>query len=128
MRGCILACEEMRYADAAALAGKWSERYPLQLNLATFAIEQSLREGSDPAALLARTVTLLEHYPDSDHLMYLAGRLNALLGNTDTALDWYRRCAAITRNGLIMMELPAEAFPVPEEPEEESAEIPETEE
>ena len=87
-----------------------------------------MREGGDPAALLARTAALLEHYPDSDNLLYLAGRLNALLCDDDTAMDWYRRCAAITRNGLIMMELPAEAFPVPEEPEEESAEIPETEE
>ena len=128
VRACILACEEQRYTDAAALADKWSERYPLQLNLATFAIEQSLREGGDPAALLARTTALLEHYPDSDNLLYLAGRLNTLLGDVDVAMDWYRRCAAITRNGLIMMELPAEAFPVPEEPQEESTEIPETEE
>ena len=128
IRACTLACEEQRYADAAMLADKWLSCYPLQLNLATFKIEQALREGVDPADLLARTNALLEHYPDSDHLMYLAGRLNTLLGNEETAMEWYTRCAAITRNGLIMMELPAEAFPVPEEPQEESAEIPETEE
>ncbi|MBQ7088183.1 MAG: LicD family protein [Clostridia bacterium] len=125
IRACALACEEQRYADATALADTWLSRYPLQRNLATFKIEQDLREGADPAALLARTDALLARYPDSDELMYLMGRLHALLGDDDTALDWYTRCAAVTRNGLIMMELPVEATQSPEAPEEE---IPDEEE
>lgn len=125
IRGCVLACEEQRYADADALADRWLARYPLQLNLATFKIEQALREGAAPATLTERTAALLERYPDSDNLLYLMGRLHALMGDDTAAMEWYTRCAAVTRNGLIMMELPAEAFPVPEEVEDE---LPETEE
>lgn len=126
IRAYALACEEQRYADAAQLAERWLTRYPLQLNLATFAIEQGLREGADPSTLLERATALLEHYPENDNLMFLMGRLHTLLGDADAALAWYTRCAAITRNGLILMELPAEAFPVPEEPEPKTPEVPET--
>ncbi len=128
IRGCALACEEQRYDDAAALADRWIDRYPLQLNLATFKLEQALREGADPATLLERTAALLERYPDNDNLLYLMGRLHARMGGAEEALAWYTRCAAVTRNGLILMELPAEAFPAPVEPEEEIPEIPETDE
>lgn len=128
VRGCILACEEERYADADTLADRWIERYPLQINLATFKIEQGLREGADPAALLTRTEALLARYPESDTLMYLMGRLHTALGHTAEGMEWYTRCAAVTRNGLILMELPAEAFPTPEEPEVEIAEISEIDE
>ena len=123
IRACTLACEEQRYADAALLADRWLPSYPLQLNLATFKLEQSLREGAAPTALLERTAALLERYPDSDNLLFLMGRLHALQGDDAAAMEWYTRCAAITRNGLIMMELPAEAFPVPEEPEPDIPEI-----
>ena len=126
IRAYALACEEQRYDDAAQLAERWLTRYPLQLNLATFKIEQGLREGADPADLLQRAADLLARYPENDNLLFLTGRLHALLGNADTAMEWYTRCAAITRNGLIMMELPAEAFPAPEEPEPEIPEVPET--
>ena len=126
IRAYALACEEQRYDDAAQLAERWLTRYPLQLNLATFKIEQGLREGADPADLLQRAADLLARYPENDNLLFLTGRLHALLGNADTAMEWYTRCAAITRNGLIMMELPAEAFPAPEEPEPEMPEVPET--
>lgn len=128
LRACALACEERRYADAAALADQWLPRYPLQRNLATFKIEQTLREGGDPAALLPRAAALLAHYPDSDDLLFLMGRLHALTGDEAAALEWYTRCAAVTRNGLILMELPAEAFLAPVEPEAEEPEIPDTEE
>ena len=110
IRGCILACEEQRYADAALLADRWIERYPLQINLATFKIEQALREGADAAALLPRAEALQARYPESDTLMYLMGRLHTALGHTAEGMEWYTRCAAVTRNGLIMMELPAEAM------------------
>ena len=126
IRAYALACEEQRYDDAAQLAERWLTRYPLQLNLATFKIEQGLRDGADPADLLQRAADLLARYPENDKLLFLTGRLHALLGNADTALAWYTRCAAITRNGLIMMELPAEAFPAPEEPEPEMPEVSET--
>lgn len=110
IRGCILACEEQRYADAALLADRWIERYPLQINLATFKLEQALREGADAATLLPQAEALLARYPESDTLMYLMGRLHTALGNTAEGMAWYTRCAAVTRNGLIMMELPAEAM------------------
>ena len=42
--------------------------------------------------------------------MFLLGRLHTALGHTAEGLEWYTRCAAATRNGLIMMELPAEAM------------------
>ena len=73
--------------------------------------------------MLARTDALLTRYPESDNLMYLMGRLHTLLGNADAALEWYSRCAAITRNGLIMMELPAEAMKAPEPPEEDILDV-----
>ena len=110
IRGCILACEEQRYADAATLADRWAQAYPLQLNLATFRIEQGLRDGKDAATLLADATTLLERYPQDDKLMFLLGRLHTALGHTAEGMEWYTRCAAVTRNGLIMMELPAEAM------------------
>lgn len=110
------------------MADRWISRYPLQLNLAIFKIEQGLREGADPAALLPRTEALLTRYPESDTLMYLMGRLHTALGHTADGMAWYTRCAAVTRNGLILMELPAEAFPIPEEPEVETAEISEIDE
>lgn len=110
IRSCILACEEQRYADAAALADHWAQAYPLQLNLATFRIEQGLRDGKDAATLLADATTLLERYPQDDKLMFLLGRLHTALGHTAEGMEWYTRCAAVTRNGLIMMELPAEAM------------------
>ena len=110
IRGCILACEEQRYDDAAALANRWIACYPLQLNLATFKIEQGLREGADTAALLTQTEALLARYPEDDTLLYLMGRLHTAMGRDADAMAWYARCAAVTRNGLIMMELPAEAM------------------
>ena len=110
IRGCVLACEEQRYADAAVLADRWIERYPQQLNLATFRIQQGLRDGKDAAALLADTEALLARYPDTDTLLYLMGRLHTALGNAEEGMAWYTRCAAITHNGLIMMELPAAAM------------------
>lgn len=110
IRGCILACEEQRYADAAQLADRWAQAYPLQLNLATFRIEQGLRDGKDAATLLADATALLEHYPEDDKLMFLIGRLHTTLGHAAEGMEWYTRCAAVTRNGLIMMELPAEAM------------------
>lgn len=110
IRGCILACEEQRYADAAALVDRWIERYPLQINLATFKIEQGIRNGEDPAVLLPAAEALLARYPESDTLMFLLGRLHTALGHAAEGMEWYTRCAAVTRNGLIMMELPAEAM------------------
>lgn len=110
IRGCILACEEQRYDDAAALADRWLQVYPLQLNLATFRIEQGLRDGKDAATLLADAEALLARYPEDDKLMFLLGRLHTTLGHDADGMAWYTRCAAVTRNGLIMMELPAEAM------------------
>ncbi|MBQ3202442.1 MAG: LicD family protein [Clostridia bacterium] len=110
IRGCILACEEERYEDAAALADRWAQAYPLQLNMATFRIEQGLRNGDDAAVLLTSAKALLARYPENDKLMFLLGRLHTALGHTAEGMEWYTRCAAVTRNGLIMMELPAAAM------------------
>lgn len=123
VRACVLACEEQRYADAAALADKWLPRYPLQLNLATFKIEQGLRDGEDPAALLERATALLARYPDNDTLLFLMGRLYTALGNAEEGLVWYTCCAARTRNGLLLMALPPEAMPAPVTPEEAASAI-----
>ena len=38
------------------------------------------------------------------------GHLHTALGHTAEGMDWYTRCATVTRNGLIMMALPAEAM------------------
>ena len=116
IRACALANEEQRYADAALLAERWLTRYPLQLNLAVFKIEQDLREGVDPSALLERTAHLLERYPESDALLFLMGRLHALLGHDAEATAWYTKCAAVTRNGLILMQLPDDFLPGHEVP------------
>ena len=109
IRGCVLACEEQRYADAAALADRWIAAYPLQIHLATFKIEQGLRDGADATSLLTEVEALLAHYPDNDRLLYLMGYLHTALGHTAEGMEWYTRCAAVTYNGLIMMALPAEA-------------------
>ncbi len=110
IRGCLLACEEERYRDAAVLASPWVDRYPLQINLAVFSIEQSIRNGEELSPLLKKVKTLLKRYPNNDQLMYLAGRLHTAQGHTKKGMEWYIRCAAITHNGLIMMDLPAEAM------------------
>lgn len=109
VRGCILACEEGRYADAALLAERWLPRYPLQLDFATFQIEQALREGGDTTSLLTDTAALLKRYPANDALLFLMGRLHTELGHTEEGMEWYTRCAAVTRNGLILQHLPAQA-------------------
>lgn len=115
IRACMLACEEERYDDAAALADRWAKSYPLQLNFAVFRIEQGLRDGKDAATLLADAEALQQRYPDNDKLMYLLGRLHTTLGHTAQGMEWYTRCAAATRNGLIMMELPAAAMQAAED-------------
>ena len=109
IRGCMLACEEGRYTDAAHRAQRWLPHYPLQSDLAVFDLERRLRDGADTAALLQDTTALLARYPENDKLLFLMGRLHSALGHTDQEMAWYTRCAAVTRNGLMMMKLPAAA-------------------
>ena len=116
VRGCLIASEEGRYSDAKVLAEKWCGKFPLQRNLAIFRIQQGIREKDDPKELMECVEALLEHYPDSDELMFLMGQLLAALENHEEAETWYRRCKDITRNGLILMALP-ELPPLEEEPE-----------
>ena len=110
IRAYALACEEQRYADAAALVDRWIAAYPMQIHLATCKIEQSLRDGADAASLLTEVEALLAYYPDNDRLLYLMGYLHTALGHDAEGMEWYTRCAAVTYNGLIMMALPAEAM------------------
>ena len=105
VRACVLASEEERFADAKKLAQKWQTQYPLQLDLAVFGISQGIREGQDAKALQARTEELLAVYPDSDRLMLLMGQLLEKQENPE-AKTWYDRCRAITRNGMLLMQLP----------------------
>lgn len=120
IRDCMLAAEEGRFEDAKILAEKWHGRYPAQLNLGAFSIRQSLRENGDPASLAARVETLLKYYPENDELLFLMGNLLEKLNKGEEATGWYRRCLAVTRNGLILMEMPQ--LPPEETGEPESGE------
>ena len=106
VRACMLAEEEQRYSDAAALADRWSKKYLWQLNMAIFQVRQGIRDKQDASVLLPKLAALMEHYPDSDEAMKLMGDLLTLQGNAGDAENWYRRCRAITRNGLLLLELP----------------------
>ena len=116
IRGCVLAEEEGRYTDAKELAGKWSSRYPQQKTLAVFAVNQGIREDRAPTELAFRVQELLEQYPDSDELMFLMGKLLDQQNFREGAIGWYRRCQEITRNGMLLMQIP-ELPPVEEETE-----------
>ncbi len=120
IRGCLLASEEGRYAEAEQLAEKWHGRFPLQLNLAVFKIQQAIRNNQDPAQLAVYAQTLLEHYPDCDELLFLMGVLSDKQNKHEDAIQWYRRCLNVTRNGLILMQMPE--LPPEEEPEESDPE------
>lgn len=106
IRGCMLAAEEERYTDAKQLAEKWYARFPLQLNLAVFMVMQEIREGGNAAELMERTKTLLEKYPNSDELLYAMGLILEKQGEEGKAMEWYRRCQQITRNGMLLMKIP----------------------
>ena len=106
IRACVLAAEESRYEDAKLLAEKWHSRCPAQLTLGVFAIRQAIRENGDPVCLAERVQTLLGYYPENDELLFLMAVLMEKLGKDEEAVSWYRRCLAVTRNGLLMMEMP----------------------
>ena len=42
---------------------------------------------------------------NSDELMKLMGDVQSACGNEEAAGEWYRKCKASTRNGLLLMEL-----------------------
>lgn len=105
IRGCVLAEEEGRYEDAKELADKWRGRYPRQKTLAIFDINRSIREGQPAAELIAWVQELLEQYPDSDELMFLMGKLLEQ-DRWEEAVEWYRGCLEITRNGMLLMQIP----------------------
>ena len=107
IRSCMLAREEGRHTDAYALAEKWYSRFPLQLNLAAVCIQKGLLENRDTAALLATTRSLLNFYPGNDTLLMLAGKLLEKEGCQKEADAYFRSCAKVTRNGLLLMELQA---------------------
>lgn len=105
IRSCMLAAEEGRYEDAKELAEKWSVRFPLQLNLAAFMISQGIREEKNVEELMMQVSTLMGKYPNSDELMYLSALMFEKQNDKSAALEWYQRCKAITRNGMILMRL-----------------------
>jgi NAD(P)-dependent dehydrogenase (short-subunit alcohol dehydrogenase family) len=78
-------CEEFLQGGHTVLAGQYMPQWP-QLQ------------------------ALQQRYPDSDKVMFLLGRLHTALDHAAEGMEWYTRCAAVTRNGLIRMELPAEAM------------------
>ncbi len=102
VRGCVLAQEEGRISDAAALAAKWREQFPLQLDLAVFDLRQSDEAASEK---MEKTGALLARYPENDQLMLLMGDLAKKAGKQAEAEDWYRRTLACTHNGLIRLAL-----------------------
>ncbi len=102
IRACVLAQEESRMADAAAIAGKWLPLYPLQHDLALFDLRHST---ASVAQRLTRTAAFLERYPGSDQLMLLMGDLHQQAGHAAEAEDWYRRTLECTHNGLIRLAL-----------------------
>jgi len=99
IRSCMLAAEEERYAEAKELAEKWNSRFPLQLNLGAFLISQGIKDEAYLHSLIAK-------YPNSDELMYLMAVLLEKQGNKKEAMEWYRLCKEISRNGMILMKLP----------------------
>ena len=105
IRGCLLASEESRFAEAKQLAEKWYPRFSLQLNLAMFMISQQIGEEQDVTSLMEQADTLLEKYPNSDELMYWKAVLLEKQGKQEDANNWYGRCVEITRNGMLLMKL-----------------------
>ena len=49
---------------------------------------------------------MLEKYPNSDELMYAMGLILEKQGEEGKAMEWYRRCQQITRNGMLLMKIP----------------------
>lgn len=105
IRGCLLASEELRFAEAKQLAEKWYPRFPLQLNLAVFMISQKIDKEQDIESLMEQVDMLLEKYPNSDELMYWKAVLLEKQGKQEDANNWYGRCVEITRNGMLLMKL-----------------------
>lgn len=106
IRGCLLAAEEGHYNDAKCLAQKWYDQFPMQPNLAVFNIQQKIREGQDPEELIKQIEPLLVAFPQNDELMFLMAQLLDKQGKQREANDWYQRCLDITRNGMILLQIP----------------------
>lgn len=106
IRACLLAAEEERFSEAKELALKWIRQYPHQPNLAAFLIRQGLREDEPPQSWMPRLEALLERHPGNDELLFLMGRLLEKQGRQEEAEHQYRCCKEITRNGMLLMELP----------------------